>query len=77
MIRDDSFAAERLFLHVIGNNIGASGCSALAGALSYLPALQDLNLFGKNACIVVFLRHDVALRHELPGIYVHTMQITA
>jgi hypothetical protein len=39
-----SCAAGRLFSHAAGNKIGDSGCSALAGALPHLSALQYLDL---------------------------------
>ena len=34
------------FSHAAGNKIGDSGCTALAGALPHLSALQSLNLYG-------------------------------
>jgi hypothetical protein len=34
------------FSHAAGNNIGADGCTAIAGALPHLSALQALNLSG-------------------------------
>ncbi len=56
--------------HVAANRIGATGCSALAGALTHLSALQQLNLGGIDVlfffCFV--LRGDVGLRHALRSI---------
>ena len=40
------FMAAGAFSHAAGNNIGDSGCTALAGALPHLSALQQLWLSG-------------------------------
>jgi hypothetical protein len=39
-------ASVHMFSHAAVNSIGASGCSALAGALPHLSALQQLHLRG-------------------------------
>ena len=40
------FMATGAFSHAAGNDIGDSGCTALAGALPHLSALQELGLSG-------------------------------